>query len=67
MPAVGKLEAITIDCAHLEEARARVEALGGRRVSGETFEEFGYRWIVMADPEGNELCLVVPPPGAPDA
>lgn len=58
---------LDIEVADLEEARARVEALGGRRISEGTFEEFGYRWIVMADPEGNELCLVVPPPGAPDA
>jgi predicted enzyme related to lactoylglutathione lyase len=48
---------LDIEVADLEEARARVEALGGRRIS-ERFEEFGYRWIVMADPEGNELCLV---------
>lgn len=44
----------------LGDARARIEALGARAIS-DVFEEFGYRWIVMADPEGNELCLVVPP------
>lgn len=52
---------LDIQVADLDEARARVEALGGRRISAQVFEEFGYRWVVMADPEGNEFCLVVPP------
>ena len=51
---------------------ARLEALGGRRL-GEPVTELvgvlGCWWLVMADPEGNELCLVAdvdrqPPPGA---
>lgn len=50
----------------LEEARAGAEALGATRVSPETFDEFGYRWVVMADPEGNEFCLVLPPEEAGD-
>jgi len=45
----------------LDESCARVEAIGGRRLSPEPFTEYGYRWLVMADPEGNEFCLVVPP------
>jgi predicted enzyme related to lactoylglutathione lyase len=45
----------------LDAACARVEELGGRRLSDEPFAEYGYRWHVMADPEGNEFCLVVPP------
>jgi hypothetical protein len=43
--------------AHVE----RLEALGGRRVGGwvdELAEEAGVRWQVMADREGNELCVV---------
>lgn len=52
---------LDIQVADLDEACARVEALGGRRISAQVFEEFGYRWIVMADPEGNEFCLVLPP------
>jgi predicted enzyme related to lactoylglutathione lyase len=35
-------------------AMARVESLGGHRVQG--FESGGF--LVMADPEGNEFCLV---------
>lgn len=38
---------------------ARVESLGGRRVDigqGELREDM--TWIVMADPEGNEFCIL---------
>jgi predicted enzyme related to lactoylglutathione lyase len=38
----------------LVEAKARIEELGGRRVHG--YESGGF--LVMADPEGNEFCLV---------
>lgn len=42
----------------LGEAGERVKALGGTQVSDRTFSEFGYHWQVMADPEGNEFCLI---------
>jgi catechol 2,3-dioxygenase-like lactoylglutathione lyase family enzyme len=72
-PRLGKnrvhLDVHTQDLAGLT---ARLEALGGRRL-GEPVTDlvpvFGTWWQVMADPEGNELCLVVeaatqPPPTA---
>jgi len=34
----------------------RLVGLGARRV-GQPVEEWGERWIVLADPEGNELCV----------
>jgi predicted enzyme related to lactoylglutathione lyase len=34
----------------------RLVSLGGRRLS-EPYDEHGARWIVMADPEGNEFCV----------
>ncbi|MCZ7536647.1 MAG: VOC family protein [Acidimicrobiia bacterium] len=40
----------------IEAEAARLEALGATRLSGE-MEEWGSRWIVMADPEGNEFCV----------
>jgi predicted enzyme related to lactoylglutathione lyase len=43
---------------------ARLEALGGRRVGEpvtELLEELGVWWQVMADPEGNEFCVVADP------
>ncbi len=50
---------LDVAVADLEEASARVEALGGRRLSAEPFAEYHYRWLVMADPEGNEFCVVI--------
>ncbi len=43
---------------------ARLESLGGRRVGEPVTEllgELGIWWQVMADPEGNELCIVADP------
>jgi predicted enzyme related to lactoylglutathione lyase len=40
----------------VDAASARVEALGGMKL--QEIEESGARWIVMADPDGNEFCLV---------
>ena len=36
---------------------ARLEALGARRMVDDAIEEHGNRWVVMADPEGNEFCV----------
>ena len=41
----------------VDTASARVEALGGRKL--QKIEESGFRWIVMADPDGNEFCLIL--------
>ena len=35
----------------------RLEALGARRVEAGERCEHGSRWVVMADPEGNEFCV----------
>jgi len=35
----------------------RFVSLGARRLADAAFDEYGSRWIVLADPEGNELCL----------
>jgi predicted enzyme related to lactoylglutathione lyase len=43
----------------LEEASTRVEALGGSKLTGEEHEEYGFRWRIVADPEGNEFCLIL--------
>ena len=52
---------LDVSVTDLDAACARVEELGGRRLLAEPFAEYGYAWLVMADPEGNEFCLVVPP------
>jgi predicted enzyme related to lactoylglutathione lyase len=46
----------------IEPATVQIETLGGRRLPVEDFQEHGYRWRVMADPEGNEFCLVYEQP-----
>ncbi|MER7169972.1 VOC family protein [Streptomyces mesophilus] len=38
----------------------RLGRLGAQRISQEQ-SEHGFRWIVVADPEGNEFCVFVPP------
>jgi catechol 2,3-dioxygenase-like lactoylglutathione lyase family enzyme len=46
----------------LEPEVERVRAAGGALITGEPMAEFGFRWQVLADPDGNELCVVEPPP-----
>ena len=42
----------------VETASARIEGIGGTRLASDDFSEHGFHWRVMADPEGNEFCLV---------
>jgi predicted enzyme related to lactoylglutathione lyase len=48
---------IDIHVADIDGEAERLESLGARRVSSGTVSEHGSRWHVMADPEGNELCV----------
>jgi len=41
----------------VDDEVARLEGLGARRLEGDAIEEHGTRWVVMADPEGNEFCV----------
>jgi predicted enzyme related to lactoylglutathione lyase len=40
---------------------ARVQAAGGTVLTPEPVVEHGWRWHVLADPDGNELCVLQPP------
>jgi hypothetical protein len=42
----------------VDEACARLEGLGARRRDDDDFHEQGYSWRRMADPDGNEFCLI---------
>ncbi len=42
----------------IDTATERLEALGGRRIDAEIGHEVGYAFRAVADPEGNEFCLV---------
>jgi predicted enzyme related to lactoylglutathione lyase len=48
---------VDIEVEDLEEATLEIERLGGRWRDGEEHDDHGYRWRVMADPEGNEFCI----------
>jgi predicted enzyme related to lactoylglutathione lyase len=50
---------LDVSVADLDEAIARVEAIGGRSAGG-TRDDWGYNGRIMVDPEGNEFCLLRP-------
>ena len=41
----------------LDAEATRLTQLGARRARADVVVEHGLRWIVMADPEGNEFCI----------
>ena len=47
---------IDLNVKNLESAVQRVVDLGGTRL--DELSEYGIKWAVMADPDGNEFCLV---------
>ena len=48
---------LDIDAEDIEAEAARLEALGASRLAAEPRHEHGTTWILLADPEGNELCV----------
>ena len=48
---------IDIWVADIESEADRIVALGATRVQEKAFEEHGFRWFQLADPEGNEFCV----------
>ena len=47
---------IDLDVPDLEKAVSRVLDLGGSKLDKHSL--YGIEWVVMADPDGNEFCLV---------
>ena len=45
----------------MEPEVKRVLGLGAVQLTEQPLEEFGWRWHVLADPDGNEFCVVQPP------
>jgi predicted enzyme related to lactoylglutathione lyase len=41
---------------------SRVTALGATVITSEPVLEGGWAWHVLADPDGNEFCVLQPPP-----
>jgi catechol 2,3-dioxygenase-like lactoylglutathione lyase family enzyme len=48
---------IDIWVSDIEAEAARLEGLGATRLQEKPFDEHGFRWFQLADPEGNELCV----------
>jgi predicted enzyme related to lactoylglutathione lyase len=46
-----------VETPEVDDEVGRLEALGARRLEREAREEYGTRWVVLADPEGNEFCV----------
>ena len=56
-PKVGKNRMhLDLTCTDVPGEVARLEALGATRVAGPVAEH-GSTWVVLQDPEGNELCV----------
>ena len=49
---------IDLDVPDLDAAVSRVQGLGGHKLR--QLNEYDTEWVVMADPDGNEFCLVKP-------
>ena len=47
---------IDLDVPDLDAAVSRVQGLGGDKLR--QVKEYDIEWVVMADPDGNEFCLV---------
>jgi predicted enzyme related to lactoylglutathione lyase len=50
---------LDVDVEDVRAATARVRELGGSIVQ-DVRREFGYDFVIAADPEGNEFCLIRP-------
>ena len=48
---------LDLEVPDIEAVAARLETHGARRVSADPQAEHGSRWMLMADPEGNEFCV----------
>ena len=47
----------------LEPEVTRLRGLGATSVTSSPIEEEGWSWHVLADPDGNEFCVIRPPSG----
>ena len=45
----------------LEPETRRLVSLGARMLTEQPVTEYGWRWHIMADPDGNEFCVLQPP------
>ncbi len=61
-PKIGKNRMhLDVHVPDLSAEVARLETLGASRITKDVIMEFDHRWLVMADPDGNEFCVVQRP------
>ncbi len=48
---------LDIEIADVDAEVERLLALGARRLEADSRSEHGTRWVIMADPDGNEFCV----------
>ena len=48
---------LDIETPTVDDEVARLEGLGANRLEADARAEHGTRWVIMADPEGNEFCV----------
>ena len=46
---------------NLEPETERIASLGAQVLTKQPLTEHGWRWHVLADPDGNEFCVLEPP------
>jgi len=51
--------------ASLETEAERICGLGASLLTGHPVTKHGWRWHILADPDGNEFCVLQPPAGSP--
>ena len=63
-PAKNRLH-LDLRTADLGAEVARVLDLGASRLTTDPIVEYGWRWHILADPDGNEFCVLQPPADGP--
>jgi predicted enzyme related to lactoylglutathione lyase len=48
---------LDIETPDVDAEVTRLEGIGARRVESQARTEYGNRWVIMTDPEGNEFCV----------
>ena len=48
---------LDLETADIDVLATKLETLGATRAESDPYTEMGHRWVVMADPEGNEFCI----------
>jgi len=56
---------LDLPTAGLDREVGRILGLGASLLTGHPVAEHGWRWHILADPDGNEFCVLQPPASSP--